>query len=83
MLQYSNLNASSFGGVNSISAVKLPGKSNTRHGNARATWPTLLNYEAKLAGHVTSGHGNAVNEVIGSMQKFYKYRFPILFIEVF
>ena len=37
MLQCSNLNASSFGGVNSISAAKLPGQPKTRHGNARAT----------------------------------------------
>jgi len=40
MLQYSNLNASSFG---SISAVKLPGQPKTRHGNAHgwATRPSL------------------------------------------
>ena len=37
MLHYSNLNASSFGGVNSISAVKLLGQPKTRHGNARVT----------------------------------------------
>jgi len=37
MLQYSNLNASPFGGVNSISAVKLPAQAKTIHGNARAS----------------------------------------------
>jgi len=37
LLQYSNLNASSFGSVDSISAAKLPGPTKTGHGNARAT----------------------------------------------